>query len=68
MLIKTYGIALLRFKDQKLNYKPARFESTDEEVLIKTEILQSGAPPLPIDYMLEKMVIHGKFLILLLKV
>lgn len=54
MLIKTYGIALLRFKDQKLNYKPARFETTDEEVLIKTEILQPGAPPLPIDYMLEK--------------
>jgi len=54
MLVKTYGTALLRFKDQKLNYKPARFETTDEEVLIKTEVLQPGAPPLPIDYMLEK--------------
>jgi len=54
MLVKTYGSALLRFKDQTLNYKPARFEPTDEEVLIKTEVLQPGAPPLPIDYMLEK--------------
>jgi len=54
MLVKTYGSALLKFKDQTLNYKPARFEATDEEVLVKTEILQPGAPPLPIDYMLEK--------------
>ena len=54
MLVKTYGSALLRFKDQTLNYKPARFEPTDEEVLIKTEVLQPGAPPLPIDYLLEK--------------
>jgi phospholipid transport system substrate-binding protein len=54
MLVKTYGSALLRFKDQTLNYKQARFEPTDEEVLIKTEVLQPGAPPLPIDYMLEK--------------
>lgn len=54
MLVKTYGSALLKFKDQTLNYKPTRFQPSDEEVLVKTEILQSGAPPLPIDYMLEK--------------
>jgi len=59
MLVKTYGSALLKFKDQTLSYKPTRFEPTDEEVLVKTEILQPGAPPLPIDYMLEK---DGKFL------
>jgi phospholipid transport system substrate-binding protein len=56
MLVKTYGSALLKFKDQTLNYKPTRFQPSDEEVLVKTEILKSGAPPLPIDYMLEK---HG---------
>jgi len=54
MLVKTYGSALLKFKDQTLSYKPTRFEPTDEEVLVKTEILQPGAPPLPIDYMLKK--------------
>ena len=54
MLVKTYGSALLKFKDQTLSYKPARYEPADEEVLVKTEILQPGAPPLPIDYMLEK--------------
>ena len=54
MLVKTYGSALLKFKDQILNYKPTRFQPSDEEVLVKTEILKSGAPPLPIDYMLEK--------------
>ncbi len=54
MLVKTYGSALLKFKDQTLSYKPARYSPTDEEVLVKTEILQPGAPPLPIDYMLEK--------------
>ena len=54
MLVKTYGSALLKFKDQTLNYKPTRFQPSDEEVLVKTEILKSGAPPLPIDYMLEK--------------
>jgi len=54
MLVKTYGSALLKFKDQTLNYKPTRYQPLDEEVLVKTEILKSGAPPLPIDYMLEK--------------
>jgi len=54
MLVKTYGSALLKFKDQTLNYKPTRFQPSDEEVLVKTEILKSGGPPLPIDYMLEK--------------
>ena len=54
MLVKTYGSALLKFKDQTLSYKPARYSPTNEEVLVKTEILQPGAPPLPIDYMLEK--------------
>ena len=54
MLVKTYGSALLKFKDQTLNYKSTRFQPSDEEVLVKTEILKSGAPPLPIDYMLEK--------------
>ncbi|MEY4649573.1 MAG: hypothetical protein RL191_741 [Pseudomonadota bacterium] len=54
MIVKTYGSALLKFKDHSLSYKPARFEPTDEEVLVKTEILKPGSPPLPIDYMLEK--------------
>ena len=54
MRVKTYGSALLKFKDQKLSYKPTRYEPSDEEVLVKTEILQPGVPPLPIDYMLEK--------------
>jgi phospholipid transport system substrate-binding protein len=54
MLVKTYGSALLKFKNQTLSYKPARFEPSDEEVLVKTEILQPGAPPLAIDYNLEK--------------
>ena len=54
MLVNTYGAALLKFKDQTLKYKPTRYEPTDEEVLVKTEILQPGAPPLAIDYMLEK--------------
>lgn len=54
MIVKTYGGALLKFKDQTLNYKPTRFQPSDEEVLVKTEILKPGAPPLPIDYMLEK--------------
>jgi phospholipid transport system substrate-binding protein len=54
LLLKTYGGALLKFKDQTLNCKASRYQPSDEEVLVKTEILKSGAPPLPIDYMLEK--------------
>jgi len=29
MLVKTYGSALLKFKDQTLNYKPTRFQPSD---------------------------------------
>ncbi len=54
MVAKTYGAALVKYKDQSLNYKPSRFEPTDEEVLVKTEIIQPGAPPLAVDYLLVK--------------
>ena len=54
LLIHTYASALAKFRNQTIEYKPLRAQPGDTKVTIKTEVLQPGAPPLPIDYSLIK--------------
>ena len=54
LLLRTYAVALSKYKDQKIEYKPLRMKPTDEIVTVKTEIIQSGAQPIDIDYALAK--------------
>ncbi|KRP07063.1 MAG: toluene tolerance protein [Methylophilales bacterium BACL14 MAG-120920-bin58] len=54
LLLRTYAVALSKYKDQKIEYKPLRMKPTDEIVTVKTEIIQSGAQPIDVDYALAK--------------
>lgn len=54
LLLRTYAVALSKYKDQKIEYKPLRMKPTDEIVTVKTEIIQSGAQPIDVDYTLAK--------------
>ena len=54
LLLRTYAVALSKYKDQKIKYKPLRMKPTDEIVTVKTEIIQSGAQPIDVDYALAK--------------
>ena len=54
LLVRTYSNALTGYKDQTIRYKPSKMQGGDTEVLVRTEIVQPGNKPIPLDYSLEK--------------
>ena len=54
LLVRTYSNALTGYRDQKVRYKPTRMEGNASDVVVKTEIQQSGGKPIQLDYSLEK--------------
>ena len=54
LLVRTYSNALTGYKDQTVRYKPTKMQSGDTEVMVRTEIVQSGNKPIALDYSLEK--------------
>jgi phospholipid transport system substrate-binding protein len=54
LLIRTYASALTKYRNQTIEYKPFRAQPSDTDVTVKTQIVQPGGQPLPIDYSLVK--------------
>jgi phospholipid transport system substrate-binding protein len=54
LLVRTYSTALSNYRDQVIEYKPLRAGAGDSEVTVKSEVKQSGAQPITIDYDMEK--------------
>ena len=54
LLVRTYSNALTGYRDQKIRYKPTRMQGDTTDVVVKTEIHQSGGKPIQLDYSLEK--------------
>ncbi|MCV2218297.1 MlaC/ttg2D family ABC transporter substrate-binding protein [Thauera sp. Sel9] len=54
LLVRTYSNALTQYRDQTIDFKPTRFGEADKRVQVRTEVRQTGAQPIGIDYMLEK--------------
>ncbi len=50
LLIRTYGKSLQEFKDQKIEFSPLRESAGEDRVVVKSEVLQSGGPTIPVDY------------------
>jgi phospholipid transport system substrate-binding protein len=50
LLIRTYGRSLSEFSDQQINYFPVRMEKGEEKVVVKSEVIQPGGPPIPVAY------------------
>ena len=61
LLLKTYAVALSKYKDQKIEFKPSRMSYTDEIFIVKSEIIQGGAQPIRVNYALSKRA--GKWLV-----
>jgi phospholipid transport system substrate-binding protein len=55
LLVRTYSNALTGYKDQTVRYKPTKMQPGDTDVVVKTEIVQPGNKPIPLDYSLEKL-------------
>lgn len=54
MLVRTYSSALSSVADYKIEFKPFNAAPGDTEVTVSTEVSKPGAPPIPIDYRMEK--------------
>ena len=54
MLVRTYSSSLSQYRNQKIEMKPLRAVAGDEEVTVRTAVIQQGGPPIPIDYAMEK--------------
>jgi phospholipid transport system substrate-binding protein len=55
LLVGTYSQALLNYKDQKIIYLPVQRKPNDTEVMVKTEVKQTGGQPnIPIQYSFYK--------------
>ena len=53
LLVHTYSAALREYSDQKIEFLASRSRS-EGEVSVRTQIVQSGSPPIPIDYEMYK--------------
>jgi phospholipid transport system substrate-binding protein len=54
LLVRTYSTSLSQYKNQTIDYKPAKVAAGDTEVTVKTLVNQPGGQPVPIDYSMEK--------------
>ena len=54
LLIRTYSGALNQYRDQQIDHKPLRADPNATDVLVRTEVIRQGQPPVQIDYGMEK--------------
>ncbi len=54
LLVRTYSSSLSQFRNQTIEVRPLKLAAGDTEVVVKTMIIQSGGPGVPIDYSMEK--------------
>jgi phospholipid transport system substrate-binding protein len=54
LLLRTYANAFTAVRDQSVSMKPFRGNPGDEEVVVRSEIVQAKGDPIQLDYRLEK--------------
>jgi len=54
MLVRTYSTSLSAYRNQTIEVKPLKMAAGDKEVTVRTQVIQQGGPPIPIDYAMEK--------------
>ncbi len=54
ILVRTYGVALLEYTNQKIRYLPLRGDPAAGDVTVRTEILHAGRTPTAINYRLHR--------------
>jgi len=54
MLVRTYSSALSSVADYQIEFKPFKAAAGATEVTVSTEVSKPGAPPIPIDYRMER--------------
>lgn len=54
MLVRTYSASLSSVADYRIEFKPFKASPAETDVTVNTEVSKPGAPPIPIDYRMEK--------------
>ncbi|KPK16817.1 MAG: hypothetical protein AMJ67_14090 [Betaproteobacteria bacterium SG8_41] len=54
LLVRTYATAFTSYREQKIVYRPLRMRPDDDDVVVRSQVLQSGGPPVAVDYSMEK--------------
>ena len=54
LLVRTYSSSLTAYRNQTIEVKPAKMGAQDKDVTVRTQVIQQGGPPIPIDYAMEK--------------
>lgn len=54
LLVRTYSKALTEYKNQVIEFKPFTMKAGETDVRVRTQVIQSGAKPIALDYFLEK--------------
>lgn len=54
LLVQTYAATLASYRDQKIEYRPLRMDPADTDVVVKSQIVQSGGTPVGVDYKMRK--------------
>src|SRR5260221_14246429 len=54
LLVRTYSGALANYRDQVIEFKPLRSQAAPAQVTVRSEVRQSGAQAVSIDYQMEK--------------
>lgn len=54
LLVRTYSKALTEYKNQTVDVKPLALKAADTDVKVRSEIKQSGAKAIQLDYYLQK--------------
>jgi phospholipid transport system substrate-binding protein len=54
LLVRTYSGALTQYRDQTIDVKPLRAEAGATDVVVRTEVIRQGQPPVQIDYGMGK--------------
>ena len=54
LLVRTYSGAVTGYRDQTIEFRPARFQPGETDVTVRSELKQPGAQALAIDYQMAK--------------
>ena len=54
LLVRTYSTSLSAYRNQTIEVKPTKMAAGDKDVTVRTQVVQQGGPPIPIDYAMEK--------------
>src|ERR1035437_9939740 len=55
LLVRTYAKALTEYKNQTIEFKPFKMNTGDADVKVRTQVIQAGGKPIPLDYYLDKL-------------